>query len=27
MLLFQKIMAIQNGYGIDIPGFGERSIF
>ena len=23
----QVVMAIQNGYGIDIPGFGRRSIF
>jgi hypothetical protein len=27
MLLFQKENAIQNGNGIDIPGFGGRSIF
>jgi hypothetical protein len=24
---FKKVMAIQNGYGIDIPGLGGRSIF
>ncbi len=27
MLLFQKVMAIQNEYDIDIPSFGGRSIF
>jgi hypothetical protein len=26
MLLFEKEIAIHNGYGIDIPGFGGRSI-